>query len=296
MKNNCSRLGLGTVQFGMDYGISNKFGRPDEGAIRAILETANDAGVGVLDTAPSYGDGEAVLGRTIPESANFRIISKTPPFSNDRITDADATMVHDSFKRSLDNLRQSKIYGLLIHHTATLFKPGGEAIVEALLALRSEGLVEKIGVSVYDGNEIDKTLAIFTPDLIQIPISIADQRLIFSGHLSRLKELGIEIHARSLFLQGLLLMKPHNLPSHFTPMKPKLEKMHASFAISGLSPLQGCLAFGRACSELDSLVVGVNRINELRDILSAMNGTTEVDNTADLALDDNFINPALWPT
>lgn len=291
-----SRLGLGTVQFGMEYGVSNRRGRPPEETAHNILERAREAGVQVVDTAPSYGDSEKILGRALKHATDFQLITKTPQYANDVIGAHDVVHLRESLHRSLENLGCSEIFGLLLHHSSALFKRGGPALIEGLRELKAEGLVKRIGVSVYDGVEIDRTLALFTPDFIQLPFSIADQRLIRSGHLSKLKELGVEIHARSIFLQGLLLMPPQETPDFFNPMRTRLEKLHRAFAARGMSPLQGCVGFAKACSELDILVIGVNALDEFDETLEAFRDTEAFTDDVELALDDRFVSPRLWPS
>jgi aryl-alcohol dehydrogenase-like predicted oxidoreductase len=207
------QLGLGTVQFGGDYGVSNPGGRTPPDEVARILALAEREDIGLLDTAALYGDSEAVLGGALRRGHKFRIVSKTLKFDAARISQADASALRAGFENSLRRLRQDRLYGLLVHAAADLLRPGGELLWAALNELKREGLVEKIGVSVYTGEDIEAILLRFRPDLVQLPLSVLDQRLIAGGQLARLKAQAVEIHARSIFLQGLLLMEDAELPS-----------------------------------------------------------------------------------
>jgi aryl-alcohol dehydrogenase-like predicted oxidoreductase len=212
------------------------------------------------------------------------------------ITQAHGVLVIERFMRSLDNLRQGKLHGLLVHRGALLSQPGAQHIVDALHALRDQKLVSRIGVSVYDGTELNAVEAGFDFDIVQLPVSIADQRLVRSGHLTRLKRRGVEIHARSVFLQGLLLMDPATLCRTFSPVAPLLERFALACRSANCSPLEACLQFVLGLEAVDHLVVGVNAVDELAATIAACRAVdrSSVD-FADLAFDQpRFLNPALW--
>lgn len=294
---NASRLGLGTVQFGTDYGISNKQGRVSEAAVEQILSDADAAGITLLDTATAYGRSESVLGAVLPGRHAFRIVTKTPALTDGVLTKAHAADLRSAFGRSLENLRQTSLYGLLLHDPACLARPGCENVVEALHALRAEGLVQKIGISIYRGSEIDAALACFRPDIVQLPVNLLDQRLLRSGHVARLKALGVELHARSLFLQGLLLMRLDELPAWTAPIRARLDGLHAALDRANLTPLQACLGFVAGQRELDSLIVGVTTRAELAEIIEAADAS--IDTVSDVEAfaveDERLVLPSQWP-
>lgn len=289
-----ARLGLGTVQFGLDYGISNTGGRPTRQEVTSILDAAARAGVSVLDTAPAYGNSENVLGECLVAGNRFRIVTKTPIFPVGSLDDSYGTALIHAAHESSRKLGGVRLGGLLVHHANHLTAPGGHALVRALRALKDEGLIEAMGVSVYDGDEIDRVLEIFTPDLVQLPINALDRRLIASGHLRRLKDLGVEIHARSVFLQGLLLMDPNDIPGHFAPIRPQLAGLHAAWKDAGLTPLAGCLAFAMAQPDLDIALVGVNSVAEMHQIAEAATAQCPFP-PIDEPVDPVYVNPARWP-
>jgi len=198
--------------------------------------------------------------------------------------------------RSLDFLCIPSIHGLLVHHAELVLRPGAEHVVEALHGLRDAGLVTKIGISVYDAAEIDAVFERFAFDLVQVPLSVADQRLLRSGHLARLKRRGVEIHARSLFLQGMLLMEPGKLPGGFSPISRQLSRFAQACQRAGRSPIEACLQFALDLPEIDCFLVGANRASELVDILACCRSQLgEPMDYAALAFEDaRFLNPARW--
>jgi aryl-alcohol dehydrogenase-like predicted oxidoreductase len=294
---NASRLGLGTVQFGTAYGNSSKKGPVPEAAVEQILSRADAAGITLLDTATAYGRSERVLGAALPSRHGFRIVTKTPVWNHRSLTKAHGVALRNAFARSLEKLRQTSLYGLLLHDPTCLARPGCENVIEALHALRTEGLVQKIGVSIYRGSEIDATLAYFRPDIVQLPVNLLDQRLLRSGHVARLKGLGVELHARSLFLQGLLLMRLDELPAWTAPIRAPLVNLRAAVDGANLTPLQACIGFVAAQRELDSLIVGVTARAELAEIIEAADASfgTITDAEAFAVEDEHLVIPSYWP-
>jgi aryl-alcohol dehydrogenase-like predicted oxidoreductase len=290
------KLAIGTAQFGMDYGISNKHGKIPLDEVRKIILLAEENGMCLIDTAALYGESEAVLGTALPERHAFNIVTKTPVYKTERITEAQGYYLNDIFHRSLERLRQDRLYGLLIHHVDDLLAPGGEHLLEEMRNLKGRGLVEKIGVSVYTEVQIDRVFDLFRPDIVQLPINLFDQRLIESGHLSKLKKLGVEIHARSIFLQGLLLMQPEELPPFFSPIYELVARYSRFLELQGLTRLQAALLFAWQQTEIDSVLVGVTNASELADIISAsdIRGFHSIDLNDMSVRDETMITPSLW--
>ncbi|WP_193366497.1 aldo/keto reductase, partial [Inquilinus limosus] len=138
-------LGLGTAQFGLDYGIANDRGICPPEDVAAILDIAAASGIGVLDTAPAYGTAEQVLGQVLPAAHRFRIVTKTPHLGGLRHADDIARAVRDAFAASRTKLRRDRLAGLLTHNANDLLRPGGAALWAAMAALKRAGEVERIG-------------------------------------------------------------------------------------------------------------------------------------------------------
>jgi aryl-alcohol dehydrogenase-like predicted oxidoreductase len=261
-----------------------------------VLNYARRQGISLLDTAADYGESEAVLGRFLEPGHGFRIVTKTPRLGVARVTAAEASALRSAYERSLARLRQDRLYGVLIHAVDELLAPGGERLWEAMTRLGQEKLVEKIGVSVYSAAQIDAVLDRFQPDLVQVPVNVLDQRLLASRHLSRMKSLRIEIHGRSVFLQGLLLSPGTPLDPYFTPYRHALARVEEVSRRLAVSPLALALGFVKALGEVDAAVVGVTRLTEVEENVAAWReANVSVDDCSALACQDEaLVNPALW--
>lgn len=289
------KIGLGAVQFGLNYGISNYQGKTLPSEVGSILVAAQELGVRVIDTASLYGESEEVLGRCMPQGALFDIVTKTPQFGKSELCEADAQHLQDVFETSLAKLGYASVYGLLIHKADDLLVPGGSLLMDRLVQLKQAGLVNKIGVSVYTERQIDDVLARFSVDLVQLPVSILDQRLINSGHLQKLKQAGVEIHARSVFLQGLLLMRPDEVPAYFDSVRGELAVYHQFIASRGLTPVQAALGFVTAIDEIDCVICGVNSRQQLEEICMAADTPVGIADFANFSVtDESIVNPARW--
>jgi aryl-alcohol dehydrogenase-like predicted oxidoreductase len=273
------KLGLGTVQFGQAYGVSNTRGQVTAEDAAAILARAVQAGVRVLDTAANYGEAESVLARL--DITPFRTITKT-------------ISVRGGVPAVVARARQSaKVLGadtLLVHAASDL---EDATLWPALQALKVEGVFRNIGVSVYVADDPTALAARFQPDVMQVPFSLLDQRLLRDGTLANLKTLGVEIHARSIFLQGLLFLDA--LPEKLRHAAPQLAAIKTAIADAGSTPLAAALGFVLSRPEIDVALVGVTMPNELAEILTAAAlPLPNLDWTA-LALDDETVlTPSRW--
>lgn len=284
------KLVLGGAQFGMSYGVTNANGTPTEQSLHDLLDSARDAGIGMIDTAPAYGESEIVLGR-LGAGQSFDFITKTLASGNS----PDVDFMVSQFHRSLSRLRKQKIYGLLFHNADILTSHAGTILFDAARQLKDVGRVEKLGVSVYNADQIDTLLAKYEIDLVQLPINLLDKRLVVSGALDRLKNRGVEVHARSAFLQGVLLSIPDELPQRVAKLRPYIERFRERLGELALSPLQACLGFLDSLESIDRIVVGITTTSELTEILLAMENLAPCDNFRDLAIDDpSLIDPRLW--
>lgn len=278
------KLGLGTVQFGLDYGVSNPGGRTTEPAAAAILDSAVEAGVRVFDTAPAYGNSEDILGRLLPDNRDLCVVSKVSGSPS------------RSIPASLSRLRRSRLYACLVHQPADLSRDDGKRILGELAEAKARGLVEKIGVSVYGAKDIDRAVALFKPDVVQVPASVFDQRLLASGHLDALKRSGVEIHARSIFLQGVVLMSPSALPPHLAAARAALEKFDAACRVAGCSRIAAAMAFALCNPVFDTVLVGVTTPREWAEILEAAKERVNLP-FEEFAVDqEEIVSPILWKT
>lgn len=285
-------LGLGTVQFGLEYGISNKTGKINANSVEHLLDQSSKLEIEVLDTAFLYGDSERVLGGQ--DLAPFRVVTKTPHFNVSHIAEEHANELTSSFYTSLKRLNIPNAYGLLMHNANDLLVSGGGNLFQAMQTLKSIGLVKRIGASVYDGKQVDSLLKRYDLDLVQVPMNVLDQRLINGGQMSRLKEKDIEVHVRSVFLQGLLLMDLKEVPRYFQPILPLLNSWHTAAKEQGFTLLQAALSFVRDTVGVDVVLIGVENMQQLNDCANAFLIDKRFDATELGCEDPRFVNPALW--
>jgi len=262
------QLCLGTVQFGLPYGITNTAGQVPESEVAKLLAQLEEAGFHWLDTAQAYGNAEEVLGRNLPNSHQFSIVSKLPAQEQVAFTAEDQVEWNKEFCVSCKHLRVESIDTLLLHASSDLRKPGGTYLEDWLFGLRERGLVKRLGVSIYTADDLEGV----DPDLlnvVQLPLSLFDQRLLQDGTVARLSAQGTAIHARSLYLQGLLLTPARSWPSWMG----NEERGHQQ-ALEDLAQERGCrlidlaLGFAKHQTDLEAIVLGVccsRELNELRE-------------------------------
>lgn len=284
------RLALGTVQFGLPYGVSNQQGQVGLEEARAILSHGQAAGMDTIDTAISYGSSEQRLGEI--GVSNWRVVSKLPAVP-DGCTDA-AAWIRDSVAASLQRLRLTQLRGLLLHRPGQLLGSEGGTIYSALCRLKDEGLVQKLGVSIYDVEELGALCARFSFDIVQAPCNLLDRRLIDTGWLARLSGQGTEVHVRSVFLQGLLLMEPDTRPEKFIRWQALWRRWQQWLADNKLTPLQACLQFALGQTAIERVIVGVDSAIQLEQILQAAGGKVP-ELPEDIRCNDiDLINPSRW--
>lgn len=284
------KLALGTVQFGLDYGIANQRGQISQDEARLILDHAKAHGMNTLDTAINYGNSEQRLGEI--GVVGWQVISKLPALP-DHCQDAEA-WVRNEVQTSLGRLRITSLRCLLLHRPEQLLEKHGEKIYQTLLALKQQGLVEKIGVSIYDPVELDSLTQRFQLDLVQAPFNIFDRRLITSGWLGRLTKMNIELHTRSVFLQGLLLMPSTKRPDKFNRWQPLWRKWEQWLVETGLTPLQACLRDVLAQTDIARVIVGVDSLVQIKEILLAAEGHAPELPEALHSNDIDLIDPSHW--
>jgi aryl-alcohol dehydrogenase-like predicted oxidoreductase len=285
-----NRLALGTAQFGLHYGIANQSGKVALSTARALLQFAARNDIDTIDTAISYGDSETCLGEIGTE--NFKIVTKLPPIPDNLIEVSN--WVAEQFSVSLERLNVTKVYGLLLHKPEQLLGSNGEALYRALRVLQDNGQVNKIGVSIYAPTELDELIPQFEIDLVQAPFNLIDRCLCSTGWLSRLKELGLEVHTRSTFLQGLLLMETDEIPYKFERWNSLWLRWQQWLKDRNISSIQACLAFPLSFPEIDRVVVGVESVSQLEQILSSAINFPELDLPDIQCSDVNLINPSRW--
>ncbi len=286
-----SKLALGTVQFGTDYGINSGI-KVDPNEVTNIINCARNNDISLLDTAQLYGSSEKVLGDV--NTQDFDIVTKSRGFDQEVITEKEAVLVINDLHKSLKLLKQKSLYAFLVHHGEDLLKPGGEIIFNQLQTLKNQGLVNKIGISAYIDNQLIEIIDRFDIDIIQLPMNILDSRLIENGLLNKIYSKNIEIHTRSVFLQGLLLMDSDKRPKYFERWSRLWKFWYEWLADNKLSPLEASIRYMISKPEISRVLVGVDNRDQLQSIINAVDGNLPPIPEELSTNDPDLLNPGNW--
>lgn len=287
------QLALGTVQFGIDYGIANIKGKVNSSAITTILQKARDNGVDTLDTAMSYGESERNLG--IANVKDWQIVTKLPKIPDD--CNNINSWILSQVDKSLLRLKVRRIYALLLHKPGQLLEPYGLEIWGTLQDLVQKNIVGKIGFSVYDCNQLDSLWDSFQPNIVQLPYNLLDQRFMTSGWMKKMNDADVEIHVRSIFLQGLLLMNNSDRPKKFNYWSNLWAVLDDWLVENNITALEAAISFVMDNPYIHKIIVGVDNIQQLEEILISFSNKKNINppksfNKSDLRL----INPSRWNT
>ena len=275
-----SKLGLGTAQFSAGHGGPNPRGRPLEAEVSDILKIADRSGFGVLDTAVSFGQAEALVGAHLPRPNGFRIVIKTAR------CDRGPDFIQQEARASLLRLGIHQADAIMVQQAGDLFGPHGPGLWHRLLTLRDQGLFKHVGISVYASDDPLGVAERFKPDIIQVPASLLDQRLLIDGTLAQIRQLGIEVQLRSIFLQGILFLPPDRMPNSLQAASARLSRIRRMIAEGRSDPLQAALGFALSRPEASSVIVGVTTAAELSAIVAAALSPLPDLDWDDMALDD----------
>ena len=286
------KIALGTVQFGVDYGINSINGQVQYDELNKILNYARSHNVTMLDTALAYGNSEQALGDA--NTQDFKIVTKTRSFESDSIHSKEVELLVGDFYQSLKLLRRKNVYGLLMHNADDLLKPGSDQLFKCLQNLKQKDLVTKIGVSIYTTDQLQRIINSFDVDLIQLPFNILDNRLVDSGMFSVLDKRDIEIHARSVFLQGLLLMTEQSRPRRFDRWGSIWKLWHEWLSDNKLTALEATIRHVISVPEISKALVGVDSKDQLRDIIKVTDGDLPSIPEGILTNDPDLLNPVNW--
>ena len=274
-----SKIVLGTVQFGLQYGI-NSAGRPNEETVKSILAAAAKGGIKTLDTSSAYGNSEEILGECTTPEEDFNIVSKYPKCE---------TPVGEMFNSSLMRLKVDKLYGYLLHHFEVYKK--NPQVWDEFVALKESGKVQKIGFSLYTPEELQFILDNKSPfDLIQVPFNVFDKK--FLSLMKEVHEKGVEIHARSTFLQGLFFKDREKLPEKLKPMKKYLLQLDEYSKHSGLNISEIALNYNLQNPYLDGVLIGVDNVEQLKTNLASVKNTP-IDVDIEVK-EQELLNPVNW--
>jgi len=292
-----SRLVLGTAQLGMPYGVANNTGQPDFETAVSIIQTAWEHGIREFDTAQAYGESEAVLGRALVAlgiANEAKIITKLAPKLDPRHGQS-LTMAID---KSLERLQISSLHGLMLHREEWLddLNNGLENILQEFVRL---SLVQHLGVSLYSPVKALQALASDIFDMIQVPANILDRRFADAGVFNLADAKGKQVYIRSVFLQGLLLMKAEDVPSNLALVKPTLGKIDKLCGQYQYSRQKIALLYIKGKYPQAKIILGAEtptqlgqNLNIWEDIFTSTSDINEFDGLS--IEDERIINPSFW--
>lgn len=285
-----NRLVLGTAQFGLNYGVANDGGQVESKIAKKILNLAWDSGIDTLDTAIAYGKSEEVLGSMGVKSWN--VITKLPAIPKN-CTDV-SLWVRGEIKGSLHRLRLECVDSVLLHHPSDLLGNHHSELIDALMHEKISGHFKKLGVSIYEPDDLSALLDRVKFDLVQAPLNILDRRIIESGWLDKLHSEGIEIHARSIFLQGLLLMDKNTRPTKFDAFNNVWNEWARWLKVHNVNPLQACISYALGIPEISKVLVGVDSCNQLEEIIQSLDSRIPTYPDWPKNINSFLLNPSKW--
>lgn len=293
-------LCLGTVQLGMDYGIT-RHKRPEVADAIKILDFATQNGIDNIDTASIYGAAEDLVGTFLQQKTIARdklfIISKFQP---NRLDDCDESqyylIMRDSVENTLSRLRTDYLDCYLLHSSRYIYN---DAIVDALNRLKSEGYTRKIGASIYEVDEAKRCMEKEDIDFMQLPYSIFDQRMAHGGVFQMAEKSEIQIHSRSAFIQGLVLMKEEEIPPFLERAKPIIRKIDELCRRYDISRIALAMNYVKCQSAISHLVFGVNNIEQLKEDInlfrhSIARSVVEEISREFVDIETDIVMPSLW--
>lgn len=286
-----SKLALGSANFGLDYGVANNSGRIAESELANILLFAQDSRIEVVDTAQAYGNSEARIG-SLCDDRQFKFVTKIGAEVANGSRNQNVT---SSVNQSCRRLNQSRLYAVMLHRPEVLLGNQGSEVVRELELLKEQGIVSKVGVSIYSPKILTAISRVFEVDIVQVPFNLFDQKIVSSGWSEKLKSNGVEIHTRSVFLQGLLLMQRSGLPDYFMKHWPAhFEAWYTFLNSNRADAVEVALKFALHQDWIDRIVVGVDSVSQLEALVEIEKSLEPIDFPTLGCNDPNLINPSNW--
>ena len=283
-----NRIVLGGAQLGLPYGILNGGETLSREEVARILDTAAGHGIDAIDTAIAYGQSESVIGETAQN--RFKIISKLPPIPLD-VSNV-SQWVRTQVDASLSRLKCTSLDALLLHRSQDLTDAHGAELYAAINSLKVEKIIQCFGVSIYTPDELNGIIGTFDIDVVQAPLNVFDRRIL--GVIDQLTALNIEVHVRSVFLQGVLIAKPENRPQRFQPWSDHFARFDEWVLSSGVSAMACCLGFALQQSGVAKLVIGTTSPESLTEIMTSIpNMKLEVPVDLQSSI-EQLIDPRSW--
>jgi aryl-alcohol dehydrogenase-like predicted oxidoreductase len=243
-----------------------------------------------IDTAIAYGDSEICLGKVGVDE--FNVITKLPDVPKN-VTDI-GSWVRDEVSASLLRLKLKSVYSVLVHHSQQLLAVDGKELFKTLVQMKGEGIMEKIGISIYAPSELDSLADVYKFDIVQAPFNHIDQRLKSSGWMQKLHDQGVEIHTRSTFLQGLLLMPLNEVPEKFNKWSQLFHNWHKWLFSNNISAAQACICFVQMHPQIDKFLVGIEDVHQFKHLIQVAKAPRNILFPDIICSDEYLVNPSFW--
>ena len=283
-----NRIVLGGAQLGLPYGILNGGETLSREEVARILDTAVDHGIDSIDTAIAYGQSESIIGEI--SQNRFKIISKLPPLPVD-ISNV-SEWVHSQVQGSLSRLKCTSLDALLLHRPQDLTGAQGVELYAAIKSLMAEKMIDRFGVSIYSPDDLEGIIGTFDIHVVQAPLNVFDRRIL--GVTDQLSALNIEVHVRSIFLQGVLIASPQDRPQRFEPWSEHFALFDEWVRSSGVSAMACCMGFALQQSGIAKLVIGTTSAESLDEIMNSIpNSVLEVPTHLQSSV-EQLIDPRIW--
>jgi len=295
------KLCLGTVQFGLDYGIKGQKKPSLEDSIK-ILNYATQNGIDNIDTALAYGNAEEVVGEFLKKKTISRdklfIISKFKPNELDEVEPKNyAKVIKENYEKQLQRLNTDYLDSYVFHSSRYAFD---EEKLKAIYELKKEGKVRHCGVSVYYPDEAKVCIESPYVDFMQLPSSIFDQRMKNEGVFDlAIKNGSTQIHSRSAFIQGLILMNEDEVPSFLEGAKPIIRKIDSLCKKYEISRIKLAMLYVKQFDAISHLVFGVDNIEQIKEDINIFEEDFSSDILKEIGkefenIKTDIMMPSLW--
>ena len=279
MTSTLSKLGLATSQFGLDQPPGPR-GKPREAEARDILSIAGRSGMSVVEVVRGSATADTLLRGALPQPNPFRMtLTAVRPDRGPEVVEAE-------LRAQMLRLGVERVDTIVAPSATDLFSPLGPQLWDRMKAMKDAGLCKKIGVPVYASDDPIGVARRFKPDLVQAPASLLDQRLLLDGTLAEIAELGIEVHLRSIFLNGVLFLPPDRAPSHLKAAAGRISRARRLIAEGRSDPLQAALGFALSRPEASAVLVGLTSAAEMSAVVAAALSPPPDLDWDEMALDD----------
>ena len=289
-----SNIIIGGAQIGNKYGVTNKK-KLTKKETSFIINYALKNNIKFIDTASNYQNSEKIIGE-IKKSKNLNIITKLSNIKNNSLNSKNWIKKMDQqLKNSKINLKINRLYGLLVHNPNDLIGKNSDKIFNRLMDYKKMQYAKKIGVSVYSIKEAKKILEKFKIDIIQIPINIFNQEFLNINFLENMKRNHIEIHARSIFFQGMAIQDINKIDSYFKNVLNKFKIFDQDCKSNNKNKIKKSLEFVYSNKYINKYVIGFNDLNQFKEVISIKLSKKNLNSFSKYAIDNKTItNPSKW--